>query len=240
METVRTDSSAQSGGASNEGVECTSAVDGRVRVDYGQWSDNQLVASFTEDCADAYGELYRRHMDSVMSAARGVLRNSTDSEDVAMEVFIQLWMAPERFDPSRGSVVGFLRMSAKRRSIDLIRSLSAQKRREVREFYEVAAPTADADAKLIARERADLLRQRLATLPDIEREAIEIAFYKGMTYTAVAIHLGLPEGTVKTRIRNGLRRMKVSDDIQRIREDLTTDVDSPIGASMVTDGVEHP
>jgi RNA polymerase sigma-70 factor (ECF subfamily) len=204
-----------------------------ANFDYSQWTDNDLVASLADDNAEAYAELYRRHASSVISAARVILRIGPDSEDVATEVFIQLWMSPENFDPNRGSLVGYLRMSAKRRSIDFLRSWSARKRREANDFYQVNLPPPDSDAKLIESEEADMVKQSIATLPAVEREAIETAFYKGMSYSAVAVHLGLPEGTVKARIRSGLRRLRMSDDIQLIRDRLAASIDSPASTQIV-------
>lgn len=220
------------------GMERSSAVGGAVNIDYSRWTDNELVAAMSEESAEAYGESFQRHIHSVTAAARMILRVGPDSEDIATEVFIQLWMSPERFDSSRGSVVGYLRTSAKHRSIDFIRSSTARRRREANEYYELSAPPPESDGRLLTSERDDLVRKSLASLPAPEREAIETAFFSGLAYSAAAAHLGLPEGTVKSRIRSGLQRLRTSDEIHSIRESQEVDGVWSDAAPIVTNGLE--
>jgi RNA polymerase sigma-70 factor (ECF subfamily) len=238
MVSSRTASSPRGGAVTLNGMERSSAVGGGDHIDYSRWTDNELVAAMSKDGADAYGELFRRHIHSVTAAARVILRVGPDSEDIATEVFIQLWMSPERFDSNRGSVVGYLRTSAKHRSIDFIRSSSARRRREANDYYEVSMPPPESDARLLSSERDDLVRKSLATLPAIEREAIDIAFFSGLAYSAAAAHLGLPEGTVKSRIRSGLQRLRTSDAIHLIRETLEVDPVRSDATPVVTKGLE--
>jgi RNA polymerase sigma-70 factor (ECF subfamily) len=211
----------------DEGTSCQSANGGVVNINYCQWTDNELVAAMIQKSSEAYGELFQRHISTVIAASRVILRYGPDSEDVATEVFVRFWISPENFDPSRCSVVGFLRMSAKRRSIDFIRSSSARTRREAIGLYDVTVPPHDSDARLIASEEDDLVKQSIKALPEFEREVIENAFYNGMTYSAVAVHLGLPEGTVKTRIRNGLRRLQMNDELRLVHNQSRTDGGQP-------------
>ena len=224
--------------ATEENMSLFSSDSGDVNINYSLWTDNELVAAMSQNSSDAYAEVYRRHMSTVVAASRAILRFGPDSEDVATEVFVRLWMAPESFDPSRCSVVGFLRMSAKRRSIDLLRSTSARSRREATGFHDVTVQHLDPDAYLIASEEDDLVRQSIASLPELEREAIQTAFYGGMTYNDAAVHLGLAEGTVKTRIRNGLRRLKMIEDLQLVHSQLGTDVSGDTAALIPTTDVE--
>jgi RNA polymerase sigma-70 factor (ECF subfamily) len=238
MVTSRTASSPLVQAVTLNGMERSSAVGGDDNFDYSRWTDNELVAAMSNDDADAYGELFRRHIHSVTAAARVILRVGPDSEDIATEVFIQLWMSPERFDSNRGSVVGYLRTSAKHRSIDFIRSSSARRRREANDYYEVSVPPPESDARLLSSERDDLVRKSLATLPAIEREAIDTAYFSGMAYSAAAAHLGLPEGTVKSRIRSGLQRLRTSDEIHLIREALEVDAVRSDATPLVTKGLE--
>jgi RNA polymerase sigma-70 factor (ECF subfamily) len=222
MVTLRTASSPLVQAVTLNGMERSSAVGGDDNFDYSRWTDNELVAAMSNDDADAYGELFRRHIHSVTAAARVILRVGPDSEDIATEVFIQLWMSPERFDSNRGSVVGYLRTSAKHRSIDFIRSSSARRRREANDYYEVSVPPPESDARLLS----------------IEREAIDTAYFSGMAYSAAAAHLGLPEGTVKSRIRSGLQRLRTSDEIHLIREALEVDAVRSDATPLVTKGLE--
>ena len=173
-------------------------------------SDGDLVAALAARHERAFAELFRRHNRSVTACSRTILGNRTACEDVAADVFIGLWRNPTKFDASRGSLLSYLRMQAKGRSIDLIRAESARAIREKSEGRRSWTPDEDVGSGVLASEAATQLREALALLSATEREAIELAFFSGMTYSAVAHHLGLAEGTVKSRIRKGLERLRSS------------------------------
>ena len=182
-------------------------------VAYCEWSDLDLVASLVDECGDGYAELYRRHARSVGAAARMVLANDSRCDDVVAEVFVGLWFHPEKFDPQRGTLLGFLRVKARGRSIDIVRTEVARRRREESERFSRQSG-ADIDSELLDSERALAIRAALDLLPLEEREPIYLAFFSGLTYRAVAVRLGLPEGTVKSRIRLGLRHMKTANGVR--------------------------
>lgn len=171
------------------------------------WTDHQLLLAVPTDRDAAYAELFRRHSPSVAAVARIVLRSSSGCDDIVAEVFTALWRAPEKFDPDRGSLSGFLRVAARGRSIDLLRNESSRFRRELQDEGAPGSHVA-IEAEVIAAETRREVRQAVSQLPDGERIAIELAYFGGMTYRAVASHLGLPEGTVKSRIKSGLRRLR--------------------------------
>ena len=181
----------------------------------GEWSDGALAKAVVDCRIDAFTELRRRHLAPVTAVARMILGNRSSCEDVVAEVFVGFWLAPEKFDSQRGTVLAYLRLMARGRSIDLIRSDTARRRREVTK--DVGVPDHDADAAMIDAEAAGELRAALALLPADERIPIELAFFRGMTYGAVALRLELPEGTVKSRIRRGLRRLELSDNLGVLR-----------------------
>lgn len=173
----------------------------------GDWTDRQLVFATATARDVAFAELFRRHSCSVAAVARTVLGPNSGCEDVVAEVFTSLWCAPEKFDPERGSLLGFLRVRARSRSIDLLRSESSRQRREYNdERVKRSPPTAEVE--LIAAESVRELRGTVSRLSDDERIAIELAYFGGMSYRSVALHLGLPEGTVKSRIRSGLQHLR--------------------------------
>jgi RNA polymerase sigma-70 factor, ECF subfamily len=153
-------------------------------------------------------ELYRQHAEAVYLTAWRVLRNTTEAEDVTQDVFLRLWKQPDRFDPSRGTLRAFLLTQAHARSVDAIRTLNARRRREHGDAYRIAGAEHDVLRDFWALVRADHLARALGVLPDEEREAIELAYFDGRTYIEVAALLHQPEGTVKSRIRNGMRRMR--------------------------------
>jgi RNA polymerase sigma-70 factor (ECF subfamily) len=175
----------------------------------GDWSDAALVAAIAGKSEDAYTELYRRHRASVAAVTRMILADGPRCEEVVDDVFVDVWLSPEVFDAARGSLLSFLRLKARCRSIDVLRSERSRTRREERDSFAERATTPEVDAAALATERADELRQAVASLPAGEREAIRLAFFGGMSYRAVAVELNLAEGTVKSRIRKGLRRLSL-------------------------------
>jgi RNA polymerase sigma-70 factor, ECF subfamily len=163
----------------------------------------------TERDAGALEELYRRHSVAVFGVARRVTGVPEHAEEVLQEVFLRLWRSPDRFDASRGALRSFLLMDANARAIELVRRDAARRGREERTLRLVETDTGDE----IGGEMWDLvvanhLREALDALTDTEREAIELAYYGGHSYREVANILGQPEGTVKSRIRSGLKRMR--------------------------------
>lgn len=177
-------------------------------VDPAEQSDSALVVSIGRWDEQALEELYRRHGGAVYGLARRVLRNDTLAEEVTQEVFVRLWNQPERFDGEKGTLRAFLLAQSHRRAVDVVRSEEARTKREQRE----AGATVDVDDGL-EREVFDLtvaesVKDALSELPDREREPIELAYYGGKTYRQVATELGEPEGTVKSRIRSGLGKLR--------------------------------
>jgi RNA polymerase sigma-70 factor, ECF subfamily len=172
----------------------------------GDASDTGLVLRVARGDADALGELYRRHGGAILGLAQRLLGDRARAEEITQDVFLRLWNQPERFDPARGTLRTFLLSQAHSRSIDLIRSDQARVRRETGAEINLIDDGIDVAAFDMA--LGDRVRQALATLADDERKAIELAYFGGMTYRQVAVALGEPEGTVKSRIRSGLRRLR--------------------------------
>ena len=179
-------------------------------LNYRECSDAELVRAIAGRDEAAYAEVRRRHSSSVMAVARMILRNDPACEEVVSDVFISLWQVPESFDPSRSALLSYLRMRARGRSIDVLRSETRRVQREHREGSQPATTVSDVDAGLMSFEASEVLRRTVAALPRQEGEAISLAFFGEMTYSAVAQYLGEPEGTVKSRIRSGLHRLRDS------------------------------
>jgi RNA polymerase sigma-70 factor (ECF subfamily) len=123
-------------------------------------------------------------------------------------VFLRLWKAPERFDPARGSMRSFLLAQTHGMSIDVIRSETARARREQKDGRRTAEAGYDVEREVWDLAVAEQVRAALHTLPDNERRAIELAYFQGRTYREVAAILEEPEGTVKSRIRTGMKRLR--------------------------------
>jgi RNA polymerase sigma-70 factor (ECF subfamily) len=171
-------------------------------------SDAQLVTSIARYSEVALAEAYRRHGGAVFGLAKRVLNNPTDAEDVTQEVFLRLWNEPDRFDPARGSLRSFLLAQAHGRAVDAVRSSSSRRAREARDALRTAESPYDMQREVWDLAVADQVSSAMGGLPEEERRAIELAYFNGHTYREVAQLLDQPEGTVKSRIRNGMRRMR--------------------------------
>jgi RNA polymerase sigma-70 factor (ECF subfamily) len=179
---------------------------GARRLD--ELDDAALVTEVIARRPEAVEILWRRHGSAVLGVARRVTGTSVLAEEVLQEVFLRLWRAPERFDASRGALRSFLLMEANGRAVDAVRSDVARRGLETRTR---SADRTEADpvaAEVWDTAMAEHLRGALDALPDGEREAIELAYYGHHPYKEVAVILGVPEGTVKSRIRAGLSRMR--------------------------------
>lgn len=158
----------------------------------------------------AYGEVYDAVAGLVYGIVLRVVRDPAQSEEVAQEVMLEVWRRAEQFDPDRGSVRGWVATMAHRRAVDLVRSVQASRNRSEAYGVEAAgAPAFDTVAEEVAdRHEHDAVRRALDELTPTQRESIELAYYEGLTYREVAERLGAPLGTVKTRMRDGLLRLR--------------------------------
>ena len=171
-------------------------------------SDELLVDAVEGDGdADAFAELHRRHAASVARATKRIVSNEVACNEVVADVFIDLWYSPEKFDPARGTLRAFLCVKARCLGIDLLRSDASRWRRE--STYVRGSPVhPEIGSEVLTREASSVLRSAIESLCPSERESIYLAFFVGMSYRAVAVRLEMPEGTVKARIRSGLRRLR--------------------------------
>jgi RNA polymerase sigma-70 factor (ECF subfamily) len=189
------------------------AADGSVEQDVNgdvrETSDAALVMAVSRYHQDALAELYRRHAGAVFGLARRLLNEAALAEEIVQEVFVRLWNDPDKFDPSRGSLRSYLLAQCHGRSVDLLRSEVARRRREEKDLRRTAESGYDLEREVWDLALADHVRDALATLPEGEREAIRLAYLGGHTYREVAVMLDEPEGTVKSRIRSGLKRLRV-------------------------------
>jgi RNA polymerase sigma-70 factor (ECF subfamily) len=137
-----------------------------------------------------------------------LVRDPALADDVVQEVFVRLWTRAEQFDGERGSLRAFLLAQTHGRSLDLVRSETARRRREERDARAVREPVTDVEQQVVRKAVADEVRAALASLPEAEREPVELAYLGGLPYREVARRLGIPEGTAKSRIRSGLSHLR--------------------------------
>ena len=169
-----------------------------------------LLSTVAKGDQGAFATLYDRVGGQVYGLVRRVLRDPSQSEEVTQEVLLEVWRSASRFDRSRGSANGWIMTMAHRRAVDRVRSEQSSRNRDeriaVRDSGEAAFDSVAEDVEI--RLEQQQVRQALDGLTDLQREAIELAYYQGYTYRQVAELLDTPLGTVKTRLRDGLIRLR--------------------------------
>jgi RNA polymerase sigma-70 factor (ECF subfamily) len=167
-----------------------------------------LMARIARGDESAFAELYDQLAPALYGIVLRVVRDPAQSEEVTQEVFVELWRKAARFDASRGGVHGWAVTVARRRAVDRVRSEQSHRDRERREAaLPAGSPENPSDAVIASLDR-DRARQAMTKLSDAQRDALELAFFDGLTHVEVAEQLGVPLGTAKTRIREGLLRMR--------------------------------
>ena len=168
-----------------------------------------LVERLAAGDGEALAEAYDTHAPSVLAVARRVLGGSDAASDVVQDVFVELWCHPERYNPSLGSLRTYLTLLARHRACDVVRSelrrigREERHRRMVPEQRSPLPPEQVADA-----DTACVVRDAVQSLPQEQREVVELAYFGGLSYRDVADRVGIPEGTAKSRIRLALAKLE--------------------------------
>ena len=170
-------------------------------------SDAALVVAIGRWRDDALAEAYRRHAGAVYALARRVTCDNSLAEEVVQEVYLRLWNSPDKFDPERGSLRSYLLAQAHGRAVDMLRSESSRRRREEGDARRTAEGGYDLEREVVDLTVSEQVKRAVSVLPQDERRAIELAYFGGHSYREVATILRQPEGTVKSRIRAGMRRL---------------------------------
>jgi RNA polymerase sigma-70 factor (ECF subfamily) len=184
------------------------------RADFGDPAradaDRRAVRRMASGDDSALAELYDRHARLLYALALRIVREATDAEDVLQEVFSQVWRQASRFDTSRGTVVGWLVTVTRSRALDRLRRRRARPETADGDQLatEMADPSEGVDVQLVTTEQAERVRVALASLSDDQRVPLELAYYEGQSQSEIAATLSVPLGTIKTRIRQALRRLR--------------------------------
>jgi RNA polymerase sigma-70 factor (ECF subfamily) len=169
----------------------------------------QLLRRAATGDETAFAQLYDAVSPRLFGLVRRVVRDPAQSEEVTQEVFLEIWRHSARFDADRGSALSWMLTIAHRKAVDRVRSSEASRSRD--ESWGVSHQDVDHDATAegaVQRLDAERVRQALQTLTDAQRQALELSYLSGYTHTEVASMLDLPLGTAKTRIRDGLIRLR--------------------------------
>lgn len=157
---------------------------------------------------EAFADVYDHLAPVVFGTILRVLRDPAMSEEVAQEVFVELWKLAPRYDAERGSPHSWAATVAHRRAVDRVRSEQSARDREHRESSRAVRSHDAVVDEVVDRLDRSRVAEALGALTDGQREAVTLAYYGGHTYREVAVLLGVPEGTIKTRIRDGLARLR--------------------------------
>lgn len=178
-------------------------------------SDEQLMARIQARDDAALATLYKRHTPLLRTIVARVVHNDHDVDDLLQEIFLELWNRAASYEEGKGKALGWLVTLARRRAIDRIRRRQAYDRAAERMRLETSTePDAgryqgvEEDAN--ATDRAEVFQRILATLPDAQREALQLAYYKGLSQREIAAKTGIPLGTIKTRLELAVRKVRAA------------------------------
>ena len=178
------------------------------------WTDEALMVAVTNHDDTAFAVVYDRYVDLVYSTSLRVLADTQMAEDVTQDVFVRLWRRPESFIAERGRFLSWLMSVARNRAVDELRARGRRRRREsdiLSPSDEAHSVVADGDDPLKSaqlHEEQVAVREALRTLPQEQRVALELAYFGGLTQQEIAAHLHEPLGTIKTRIRLGMMKLR--------------------------------
>ena len=168
---------------------------------------DELMSQVADGDQDAFAALYDAVAPRVYGLIRRVVRDAALAEEVAQEALVEVWRNASRFDRARGSAAGWIFTIAHRRAVDRVRAEQAATERE-RRTARASVPFDDVVEEVTARLEQHAVRRCLDALTRVQREAILLAYYRGLTYPEVADRLGAPLPTIKTRMRDGLIRLR--------------------------------
>lgn len=174
-------------------------------------SPDDLLVRVQSGDRDAFSRLYDSLSPLVFGLALKTTRSNALAEEVTQEVFIQVWRQADRFDPTRGSARSWVATIAHRRSVDVVRRTQSATNREESSLPE--PPNPDVAEEVIEQDERDRVKAAMTELTDLQHEAIEMAYFGGLTYRQVAERLSVPLGTVKSRMRDGLIKIRASMEV---------------------------
>ena len=172
-------------------------------------SKEHLLTRVGQGDKGAFAELYEQMAPRVLGLVRRLLVDHAQSEEVAQEVFLEIWQSASRYEPNKGGATTWILTMAHRRAVDRVRSSQSGRDRDIRigtrDYSDHVDDVADSVEIRIEHERVE---RAMAQLTELQRQAVTLAYYKGYSHTEVAQLLSVPVGTVKTRLRDGMIRLR--------------------------------
>ena len=175
-------------------------------------TDEQLMAAIKERREEALAALYRRHTPLLRTIIARVVNNDSDVDDLLQEIFVEIWNRIGSYEEAKGKALGWIVTLARRRAIDRVRRKQAYSRAEER-LRENTLHIADAmhpstDSEAMHGDTAEIFQRILTTLPAAQREAVQLAYYSGLSQRDIARRTGIPLGTIKTRLELAVRKLR--------------------------------
>src|SRR5215470_15916213 len=181
------------------------------RTEAAATTDEALMHDISRRRHDALAELYGRHGQRLRAAIDGVVHEEAETDDILQEIFLQIWKEAEHYSPAAGRPLGWMVTIARRRAIDRLRRRQAYSRArdryEKRVVQESQTPRRDAAEGLVLNDLRKFLKKSIRALPQLQREAVELAFFNGLSHREIAAATRAPLGTVKTRLELGLQKL---------------------------------
>ena len=179
-----------------------------LHAEQAQTSDIELLHAVARSDEAALAALYDRYRLILFSLLVRILNSREEAEDVLQEVFLQVWRRAGDFDEERGRPFTWLVTLARSRAIDRLRVLASRQRLADSAAQEVTGEASDAVADTLHAEQREIVARALATLPEEQRRTLKLAYFEGLTQSEIATQLGTPLGTVKTRMRTGMMKLR--------------------------------
>jgi RNA polymerase sigma-70 factor (ECF subfamily) len=179
------------------------------RVDQAPASLEDLLTAVASGDRGAFAELYDRTAPRVLGLIKRLLIDHSQSEEVAQEVFLEIWQTATRYQPTKGAAVTWMLTMAHRRAVDRVRASQSSRDRDVRIGIRDYEPGFDqvSEAVEVSVEHQRVAKA-LARLTELQRQAVQLAYYGGLSHSEIAARLSIPIGTVKTRLRDGMIRLR--------------------------------
>ena len=178
-------------------------------------TNEQLMARLREGDESALSALCQRHRGILRTVIARVIHNDADVDDLMQELMIEVWNRAKSYDETKGKVLGWLVTMARRRAIDRVRRRQAYDRAEERlrlhvEDNSQAVEVPSVEEQAMSADRSAFLRQMLETLPEAQKEAVQLAFYRGLSQREISAQTGIPLGTIKTRLELAIRKLRAN------------------------------